>query len=60
MLEGIVSIEKEINDLIAISKEKTISLTKNDLDWGKPILKAKVSEDSITIKLYKIYYIKLY
>ena len=46
-------IQQEINDLKAISKEKSISLSGNDLGWGKPLLKTKLGEDSPTIKLYK-------
>lgn len=32
-------IQQEINDIKAISKEKTISLSGNDLILGKPLLK---------------------
>ena len=45
-------IQQEINDLKTISKEKSISLSGNDLGWGKPLLKTKFGEDSPTIKLY--------
>ena len=58
ILKETVLIEKEIKDLKAISKEKIVSLKKNDIDWGKPKLKARSNEDSKTIKLYKnmLYY----
>ncbi len=39
ILEETILIEKEIKDLKIFSKEKFISLEKNDLDWLKPKLK---------------------
>ena len=58
ILKETTLIEKEIKDLKAISKEKIVSLKKNDIDWGKPKLKARSNEESKTIKLYKnmLYY----
>ena len=58
ILKETILIEKEIKDLKIFSKEKFISLEKNDLDWLKPKLKIKTEEDSKTIKLYKniLYY----
>ncbi len=53
ILEETILIEKEIKDLKIFSKEKFISLEKNDLDWLKPKLKIKTEEGPKTIKLYK-------
>jgi len=53
ILEKTKEIEQEIEDLIFISKEESISILGNDLDWGSPKLKYKMSYSSKTIKLYK-------
>ena len=58
LLKETILIEKEIKDLISISKEKIISLKKNDLDWGNPKFKTKPTDVIKTIRLYKdmLYY----
>ena len=62
LLKETILIEKEIKDLISISKEKIISLKKNDLDWGKPKFKTKPTDVIKNIRLYKdmLYYATCY
>ena len=53
ILEKTKEIQQEIEDLISTSKEEVVSISGNDLDWGNPILKYKLTENLKTIKLYK-------
>ena len=46
-------IQQEISDLKAISNEKTVPLSTNDLPWGKPSGKEKFQNTCPLIKLYK-------
>ena len=52
-------IEKEIEDLKSVSNDKrNVSLSGNNLDWGKPVSLSHSVEESQTINLYKnmLYY----
>ena len=52
-------VEKEIEVLKSVSNDKrNVSLSGNNLNWGKPIVSAKTGEESQIIKLYKnmLYY----
>ena len=46
-------IQQETEDLISTSKEEVASISGNDLYWGNPNLKFKISDKPKIIKLYK-------
>ena len=53
MQEKTKEIEKEIEDLISITKEGSKAISGNDLNWVNPILNFNHLENSKRIKLYK-------